>query len=64
MQIGILPRDNEEQVSFAYKLYKKTDAQGVRLAAGFKKTFSVNPTVKIDFLGVWYALNIILSIPF
>jgi uncharacterized protein (DUF2235 family) len=52
-KIGILPRNNDEQVTFAYKLYKRTDAQGIRLAAGFKKTFSVNPHVKVDFVGVW-----------
>lgn len=52
-QIGLLPRDNPEQIPFAYKLYKRTDIASVALAAGFKKTFCRE--VKIEFVGVWYA---------
>ncbi|KAF5380658.1 hypothetical protein D9757_007007 [Collybiopsis confluens] len=37
-KIGLLPRDNQEQVPFAYKLYTKTDQVSVALSAGFKKT--------------------------
>lgn len=51
-QVGLLPRDNTEQVSFAYKLYTRTDKTGIALAAGFKKTFSQD--VNIEFLGVWF----------
>ncbi|KAL5520131.1 hypothetical protein ACEPAG_1791 [Sanghuangporus baumii] len=50
-KIGLLPRDNEEQVTFAYKMYKRTDADGLVLAAGFKATFC--RPVNIEFLGVW-----------
>lgn len=50
-QIGLLPRDNPEQIPFAYKLYKRTDIASVALAAGFKKTFCRE--VKIEFVGVW-----------
>ncbi|KIJ64423.1 hypothetical protein HYDPIDRAFT_28368 [Hydnomerulius pinastri MD-312] len=50
-KVGLLPRDNTQQVSFAYKLYKRTDKEGVELAAGFKKTFSQD--VPVDFMGVW-----------
>ena len=50
-QIGLLPRDNPEQVPFAYKLYKQTDAESLALAAGFKQTFCRD--VKIEFVGVW-----------
>jgi len=53
IQIGLLPSDNEEQVPFAYRLYKRTDKIGCQLAAGYKQTFC-NP-VTIDFVGVWYA---------
>jgi len=50
-KIGLLPRDNEEQIPFAYKLYTRTDDEGVRLAAGFKETFC--RAVIVDFVGVW-----------
>lgn len=51
MEVGLLTKGNVEQVNFAYKLFTRTDKEGVELAAGFKKTFS--QTVNIDFLGVW-----------
>ena len=51
-KIGLLSKDNVEQVPFAYKLYKRTDAAGIALAAGFKQTFSRD--VGIEFVGVWY----------
>ncbi|KAI1793368.1 hypothetical protein LXA43DRAFT_972022 [Ganoderma leucocontextum] len=50
-KIGLLPRDNPEQIPFAYKLYKSTDANNVALAAGFKQTFCRD--VQIEFVGVW-----------
>jgi len=55
-QIGLLPRDNEEQIPFAYKLYKRTDEVGRQLAAGYKQTFCT--PVTIDFVGVWYRLSV------
>lgn len=51
-QIGLLPRDNMEQIPFAYKLYTKTDKDSLALAAGFKQTFC--RTVEIEFVGVWW----------
>ncbi|KAG6830582.1 hypothetical protein H0H92_016033 [Tricholoma furcatifolium] len=48
---GLLPRDNEQQIPFAYKLYKREDRAGHVLAAGFKQTFCQD--VKIEFVGVW-----------
>lgn len=48
---GLLPRGNQAQVTFAYKLYKREDEQGVKLCAGFKQTYCQE--VKIEFLGVW-----------
>lgn len=51
VQIGLLPRDNEEQIPFAYRLYKRTDTLGCQLAAGYKQTFCT--PVVIDFVGVW-----------
>ncbi|KAI0632336.1 hypothetical protein C8Q77DRAFT_1125094 [Trametes polyzona] len=50
-KIGLLPRDNPEQIPFAYKLYTKTDQDSLALAAGFKQTFC--RTVEIEFVGVW-----------
>ncbi|TDL22153.1 hypothetical protein BD410DRAFT_788855 [Rickenella mellea] len=50
-KVGLLPRDNMEQVPFAYKMYARTDEEGVGLSEGFKQTYCRE--VKIEFLGVW-----------
>lgn len=50
-KVGLLPKDNLQQLPFAYQLYKKTDATSLELAAGFKQTFC--RTVNIEFVGVW-----------
>ncbi|KAF8443037.1 hypothetical protein L210DRAFT_3643925 [Boletus edulis BED1] len=50
-RVGLLPKDNLQQVNFAYKAYTRSDKEGVELAAGFKKTFSQD--VKVEFVGVW-----------
>jgi hypothetical protein len=50
-KVGLLPRDNEAQVPFAYRMYKRTDAEGIKLCAGFKQTYC--QTVTIEFMGVW-----------
>ncbi|PFH49951.1 hypothetical protein AMATHDRAFT_146421 [Amanita thiersii Skay4041] len=50
-KVGLLPRDNQEQVPFAYKLYKREDPEGLRLCRGFKQTYC--QSVKIEFVGVW-----------
>ena len=61
-QVGLLPKDNNEQVHFAYKLYTRTDSEGVNLSAGFKRTYSQDVT--IEFVGVWYvSLHFIPSKP-
>lgn len=52
-KIGLLPSDNQEQVTFAYKLYARTDPIGVELAKGFKKSFCTD--VSINFVGLWCA---------
>ncbi|KAI0769028.1 hypothetical protein BD413DRAFT_87062 [Trametes elegans] len=54
-KIGLLPRDNPEQIPFAYKLYTKTDKDSLALAAGFKQTFC--RTVEIEFVGVWETVS-------
>lgn len=48
---GLLPRDNQEQIPFAYKLYQRIDAAGLALCKGYKQTYCRN--VKIEFIGVW-----------
>ncbi|EIW81218.1 hypothetical protein CONPUDRAFT_104467 [Coniophora puteana RWD-64-598 SS2] len=50
-KVGLLPKSNEQQVSFAYKAYKDTRKNGIDLAQGFKETFS--RSVSVEFVGVW-----------
>ncbi|KAH9080201.1 hypothetical protein EDB83DRAFT_2503382 [Lactarius deliciosus] len=50
-KVGLLSKDNHEQVSFAYKLYKCSSRKNDKLAVRFKKSFSRE--VPIEFLGVW-----------
>jgi len=50
-KVGLLPRGNQSQVSFAYKMYKRTDAEGLKLCAGFKQTYC--RPVTVEFMGVW-----------
>ena len=52
LQVGLLPRDNFEQVSFAYKVYASSDKDAEAQAAAFKQAFS--RYVEVEFLGVWY----------
>ncbi|KAL0567603.1 hypothetical protein V5O48_014390 [Marasmius crinis-equi] len=54
-KVGLLPRDNDEQIPFAYKLYSRTDEEGIELATGFKETYC--STVKIEFMGVWETVS-------
>ncbi|KAJ7601160.1 hypothetical protein C8J56DRAFT_912301 [Mycena floridula] len=51
-KVGLLPRDNQEQITFAFKMYQRDDTA---LAAGFKKTFCQD--VKVEFLGVWETVS-------
>ncbi|KAG8923503.1 hypothetical protein FRC00_006176 [Tulasnella sp. 408] len=50
-KVGLLPKSNEEQVSFAYAKYIDTTPKGRIRAAGFKAAFST--PVDIEFMGVW-----------
>ena len=50
-KVGLLPRDNDTQLSFAYKLYCREDNEGRELCAGFKATYCQD--VDIEFVGVW-----------
>ncbi|KAG8952364.1 hypothetical protein FRC04_004792 [Tulasnella sp. 424] len=49
--VGLLPKGNEEQISFAFERYKNKSDDGVQKALGFKKAFSRHVT--IEFMGVW-----------
>jgi len=51
-KVGLLPPDNLQTVTFAYKFYTRTDKKGIELAANFKKEFCQD--VKVEFVGVWY----------
>ena len=51
IQVGLLSKDNMEQIPFAYRLYKSTSPKKEKLVPGFKNTFC--RPVPIDFLGVW-----------
>ncbi|OJA07506.1 hypothetical protein AZE42_09221 [Rhizopogon vesiculosus] len=50
-KVGLLPKSNLQQVSFAYNAYKQTGKVANEFAAGFKQTFSQD--VKVEFVGVW-----------
>jgi len=50
-QVGLLSRDNTEQIPFAYKLYTSTKESDEKITEGFKVTFC--RVVPIDFVGVW-----------
>lgn len=51
LQIGLLPKGNEEQISFAYKKYTDTTSGQETRASGFKAAFSRE--IQIEFVGVW-----------
>lgn len=51
IQVGLLPKSNEEQIAFAYKKYTDTTPNGKLAARGFKAAFSRD--VEIEFMGVW-----------
>ncbi|KAH9178543.1 hypothetical protein EDB89DRAFT_954272 [Lactarius sanguifluus] len=50
-KVGLLSKDNTEQIPFAYQLYASDHPDDLDLVEGFKKTFCRN--VPIDFVGVW-----------
>jgi hypothetical protein len=51
-QVGLIPRDNHQQVPFAYHMYSRDDKTGWEQSIAFKKAFSLS--VDIEFVGVWY----------
>jgi len=56
-QVGLLSKDNLEQIPFAYKLYKSSDPKRKKVASRFKKAFCRE--VPIEFLGVWFVSSVL-----
>ncbi|KFY51023.1 hypothetical protein V495_00017 [Pseudogymnoascus sp. VKM F-4514 (FW-929)] len=60
-KVGLLPRRNRAQVSFAYRFYKNDTPEGWKMSAEFKKTFCTN--VQVYFVGVWDCVASVGFIP-
>ncbi|KAF8326159.1 hypothetical protein F5887DRAFT_1139000 [Amanita rubescens] len=60
-KVGILPRENLQQVDFAFNIYMTTGYQGYKLSREFKLTFASH--VDIDFVGVWDTVSSVGLIP-
>ncbi|KAH9486042.1 hypothetical protein JR316_0000106 [Psilocybe cubensis] len=60
-KVGLLPRDNHQQVPFAYKMYSREDQRGWEQSAAFKKAFSID--VDIELIGVWDTVGSVGIIP-
>ncbi|KAF7326521.1 DUF2235 domain-containing protein [Mycena venus] len=60
-KVGLLPVDHHQQVPYAYRIYKRTDAEGWSQSNAFKRAFSND--VDIEFVGVWDTVNSVGLIP-
>ncbi|KAF8330655.1 hypothetical protein F5887DRAFT_1178523 [Amanita rubescens] len=60
-KVGLLPKDNQQQIPFAWKMYKRTDDAGWDESNAFRKSFSVD--VPVEFLGVWDTVDSVGFIP-
>ncbi|KLO10064.1 hypothetical protein SCHPADRAFT_878628 [Schizopora paradoxa] len=60
-KVGLLPAGNEQQVPFAYKMYRQDTELGWKQSVLFKKTFSID--VDIEFVGVWDTVASVGIIP-
>jgi uncharacterized protein (DUF2235 family) len=54
--VGLLSKDNLEEIPFAYKLYKSSSQRHNKVAARFKKAFCRE--IPIEFLGVWSVFTV------
>jgi hypothetical protein len=52
-KIGLLSRDNRQQVPFAYHMYSRKNKKSMDASKVFKDAFSLKG-VNIEFIGVWY----------
>ncbi|KAG9033978.1 hypothetical protein FS837_002309 [Tulasnella sp. UAMH 9824] len=50
-KVGLLPKNNEEHIGFAYQKYLDDTDKGKIVAGAFKRAFSI--PVPIEFVGVW-----------
>ncbi|KAI5986260.1 hypothetical protein EDD15DRAFT_2373553 [Pisolithus albus] len=50
-KVGLLPHDNLQSVTSAYKYYKQQDKKSIALAKQFKEEFCQD--VDVEFVGVW-----------
>lgn len=50
-KMGLLPPGNEQQVEFAYNIFKRGDEASWATADFFKESMCI--TVRVDFVGVW-----------
>jgi len=57
-KVGLLSKDNIEQIPFAYKIYNSTKESDKKIAKGFKDTFCRQ--VSIEFVGVWWVPGCLL----
>ncbi|KAJ4479368.1 hypothetical protein J3R30DRAFT_3883877, partial [Lentinula aciculospora] len=60
-KVGLLSKDNFQQVPFAYKMYTRVDKTGWEQSNAFKEAFCIDVT--IDFLGVWDTVDSVGLIP-
>ncbi|KAF7302364.1 Zn(2)-C6 fungal-type domain-containing protein [Mycena chlorophos] len=60
-KVGLLPKNNHQQVAFAYRMYSREDEDGWRQSTAFKKSFSID--VDVEFLGVWDTVSSVGFIP-
>jgi uncharacterized protein (DUF2235 family) len=64
-KVGILPKENIQQVDFAFNVYGSTGHHGYRLGREFKWTFTptASPPVSVDFVGVWDTVSSVGIVP-
>ncbi|KAJ3746884.1 hypothetical protein EV360DRAFT_1697, partial [Lentinula raphanica] len=60
-KVGLLPKDNFQQVPFAYKMYTRVDKIGWEQSNAFKEAFCRDVT--IHFLGVWDTVDSVGLLP-
>ncbi|KIM62348.1 hypothetical protein SCLCIDRAFT_1215226 [Scleroderma citrinum Foug A] len=60
-KVGLLPRCNNQQVPFAYRMYSQDDETGWEQSKAFKKAFSID--VDVEFVGVWDTVSSVGIIP-
>ncbi|KIL60381.1 hypothetical protein M378DRAFT_130749 [Amanita muscaria Koide BX008] len=65
-KVGVLPKENIQQVDFAFSIYSTTGYNGYKLSQEFKRTFtpaSAYHQVSVDFVGVWDTVSSVGIIP-